>query len=781
MKIIKLSLLALLFLTFFTFTASAKNAGDVSATVKDIKTKEPIAFASVELLNVKDSLLIGCITDSRGYFELTPPVNTSKIRIRFVGYKNLEMPLKEKELNDVFMEEDARQLNELNVTGSARTNKIDRDVYTITKTLRTGTTSSQELLGKLNGVNFNVYDKSISVNGSTNVLILVDGIEKDQQYAKNLQPDRVDRVEIIKDPIGKYATDGYSAVINIILKKDFTGIDVSVSNTAFFDFVGTNEKNILIQDYGNFNVNYIYKKLNVYSNGSLYSGNFHLPTEYKKQYGDQVTTSARMDASNPNIYAQPLNTNFAVGADYTFSKKHILSTELKYSDSYDKSTSLFNLTNSIGEITTGTSSSQNISENNTVNLQAGISYKGLFNDKNTVDADVRYYRTDGYNYNYYQQENFTSESDIDLSGDYVRTNVNYTHIFSPKFNMELGYGNVYFTNTNTLDNNSFTRFNYRNRASLYASYRPFEKLNTKIGGIVENYTQSYGNQSKNLAVFLPFANVQFVAGKNFNIVARYQSSAQYPSINQLNPYKMATDSILYSSGNPALKTGINNTVGMDFNLFNVITLSPYYTFNKSYLSTYIGIDPDNNQHYLSQNVNADNYERYGARLNFTVPFGKKLFWQNNLNWSRSTIAYLDEKNSVNNWGLNSSLIYVNPAKGLLGGLIYQKQLTRDIDIQGYNTNGNDIALIMLRKSFLKQKLNLTLFYSLPIDLGLSYDLPSYTKAGGYYLSSMSKMNFIKHLTFIEVSYNFSAGKKTKKVSSSTDEEFDNNRRGTFGL
>jgi len=242
----------LLVISISTFCGmSAKNAGDVSATVKDIQTKEPIAFASVELLNAKDSLLSGCITDSKGYFELAPPTNTSKIRIRFMGYKNKEMAFRDRDLNVVFMEEEARQLNEVNIKGSARQNKIDRDVYTITKSMRDGTTSSQELLGKLSGVHYNVYDKSISVNGSTNVLILVDGIEKDQQFAKNLQPERIERVEIIKDPVGKYATDGYTAVINIVMKKDYTGIDASISNTAFFDLAGKNGNDRLAQDYGN--------------------------------------------------------------------------------------------------------------------------------------------------------------------------------------------------------------------------------------------------------------------------------------------------------------------------------------------------------------------------------------------------------------------------------------------------------------------------------------------------------------------------------------------------
>lgn len=98
--------------------------------------------------------------------------------------------MKEFDHNTIWLEEDAYQLQEVTVKGSLCTNKIDRDIFTITKELRSGTTNSQELLGKLNDVNFNYHDKSISGNGSTKVLILVDGIEKDQDMAKNLSLDR---------------------------------------------------------------------------------------------------------------------------------------------------------------------------------------------------------------------------------------------------------------------------------------------------------------------------------------------------------------------------------------------------------------------------------------------------------------------------------------------------------------------------------------------------------------------------------------------------------------
>jgi len=201
----------------------------ISVTVKDSKTKEAVEYATVELINEKDSVIAGGITDAKGYIDLPGTVNTGKIRIQFLGYKTYVTPVTNKNLGTVFLEEDEKELAEVTVVGQARTTKIDRDVTVITKELKAGTATSRELLGRLKGMVYNPYDQSLSYNGNSNILILMDGIEKDQNMAKTLSPDRIDRVEVIKDPIGKYAADGYKTVINIITKKDFSG------SRCFFD------------------------------------------------------------------------------------------------------------------------------------------------------------------------------------------------------------------------------------------------------------------------------------------------------------------------------------------------------------------------------------------------------------------------------------------------------------------------------------------------------------------------------------------------------------------
>jgi len=756
---------ALIMLLIVAISVSAKSADDVSATVRNKVTKQPIEFATVEFLSAKDSLLIGCITDSKGHFEITPPTKAQKLRIRFIGYKNVEIPFKDKNLGTILLEEDSKQLSEVTVKGSARQNKVDRDIFTITKDLRAGTTTSQELLGKLNGVNFNLYDKSISVNGSTKVLLLIDGVEKDQQMAKTLSPDRVDRVEVIKDPVGKYATDGYSAVINIILKKNYTGVDFYIGNTTFFDIVGTNGSSVVAQDYGNLNFTYTNRKTNLYFTSFGYASSFEIPLETEKRYGNITTVSDPMDSYHPNGITKNQSGNASLGGDYTIDKNNTISAEINWSGNKNDDKFLSNLTNSANGTTLSHSSSQIITSGHNRAFNTTLTYNGKIGQKSTITSDFKYGFNDGLSNDAYSQDGFSSQSSIGKSGYFLRFNAGYTYQLASNLSAELGYGLRSQDNTSNMMSNSFSYNEFRNRASLYFSYQPLAKLRLKTGGIFENYHQTYGGASKDVSVFLPYLNVQYIPSQKFNMVAKYHTFANYASMDQLTPFKTASDSLTWNIGNPDLKTSVLQTLGVEFHILNFLNIEPYYQFDNQRISSYIS---KVGKYYYVGNVNADLYERYGIKANFTLPLSKKLFWQNQWDFFRNNMRYNGEQTGVNSSVINSTLVYVDPAKGITVGAILQKQISKSASIQGYSENGNDLAIFMLRKSMMKQRLNMTLFYIPPINMGLKYKQDNIASVSDYYSRSTAGLNLIKNLIFFEINYHFNTGKEVKQRQSSTD-------------
>ena len=765
---------------FFSCTImfAAKSPADISATVKDRQTKEPIEFATVELLTAKDSLLVGCITDSKGYFEIAPPSKTGKLRIRYMGYKSFEVAFKDRDLGTVYMDENTQEINEVTVKGSARQNKIDRDVFAITKELRAGTSTSQELLGKLNGVNYNRYDKSISVNGNKKVLLLIDGVEKDQQMAKTLNPDRIDRVEVIKDPVGKYATDGYAAVINIVLKKDYSGLDFYVGNTSFFDVVGTNGSHPFVQDYGNMNLTYTYKKLNIYVSGWAYKGNFALPVDYVKKYGSVTTTTDPFDLKNPNVLSKNTNGNTSLGADYKLGKNQTISAEVNWNgDSRDENFD-YNLTNSVNGAVISRSSSENGAHNKNHNLQTTLTYNGKFGEKSTLTSDLRYSFGNGTANSYFTQDNFSSISDIDKSNNYLRFNVGYTYQFNPLFSAEVGYGLVNQNNTSKLAGNSFTYKELKNRFSLYVNYQLLKQWKMKGGGIFETYTQRYLGDTRTVSAFLPYLNIQYTPSQKFNVVAKYHTFADYPSIDQLTPFKIASDSLNWSIGNPDLKTAIYQKLALEFHIMNFITIEPYYHFDNRRLASYV---TNVGKYYYSGNVNADLYQRYGVQVNFTLPLSKTIFWQNYLDFYKNHLEYNGTGSTVSNSLINSTLVYVNPKIGLTTGAVLQKQLCKNATIQGYTSDNNDLIVLFVSKSLMKQKLNITLLYMPPVNMGLKYTQDQLTQAQNYYQQSRASLNLIKNLVFVEINYHFSTGKEVGKKQTLPDSDSGKKKSGGIGL
>ena len=104
----------------------------------------------------------------------------------------------------------------------------DKDVIVITDSLRKGTYSVKEMMNSLPGFLYNPISRSLSFHGSSSILFLIDGKEKRSGYAGELSHQRFDKIEILKDPVGKY--EGYDMVINLITKDNWRGYDVNINN-----------------------------------------------------------------------------------------------------------------------------------------------------------------------------------------------------------------------------------------------------------------------------------------------------------------------------------------------------------------------------------------------------------------------------------------------------------------------------------------------------------------------------------------------------------------------
>ena len=116
-----------------------------------------------------------------------------------------------------------KTLGEVVVSASNVTHEGRQDVVRVTNALKAGIHTTGEMLGKIQGIQYDPMSRAVTYMGSQNVLLLVDSVQKDQDFIKELKPGRFDRVYIIPHPTGQY--DGYDAVISLHTIKTYEGFE----------------------------------------------------------------------------------------------------------------------------------------------------------------------------------------------------------------------------------------------------------------------------------------------------------------------------------------------------------------------------------------------------------------------------------------------------------------------------------------------------------------------------------------------------------------------------
>ena len=186
----------------------------------------------------------GVITDIDGNFVLNDVPADGVLQVSYIGYKNVEMPIKPSQNSyNIVLEEDNQLLDEVVVVGfgTQRRANLTEAVATVdTKALesRPVTSLGQSLQGTVPGLNLSVGNmggqlgQSMDVNirgtgtistGSTAAtLVLIDGIEGNMN---NLNPDDVESISVLKDAAASsiYGSRAAFGVILITTKKGKAG------------------------------------------------------------------------------------------------------------------------------------------------------------------------------------------------------------------------------------------------------------------------------------------------------------------------------------------------------------------------------------------------------------------------------------------------------------------------------------------------------------------------------------------------------------------------------
>ncbi|NOQ92813.1 MAG: outer membrane beta-barrel protein [Flavobacteriaceae bacterium] len=464
----------------------------------------PIEFASVAIINPKDSILISYTsTDKQGAFKLTEISNGERIfQVHFVGFKTYQSPINFQgetiNMGTITLENDSN-LDEVVVTLVTPVS-IKKDTVTYnTKAFKVRIDDTvEDLLKKLPGIEVDVSGK-ITAQGEEVTKIYVDGKEffsGDPAIAsKNLSADAVKRIEVIDEKSEKARITGINdserkKVINLELKDNKKVNDFGKFQGGY----GTDDRFLTGMNYNRFTPKFqasiLGKYNNVNSSGSDISDIMI------------ISTGGRMSSGGPPGFLTTgiigLNLGYElkedqnVNTDYFFNHTNVTSGDI-----------FINRTEFIEDLEINSenkSSNENISNNHSLNF----SYRDQSNKLSSfyINGSIYYNNNHGNSINTLDKYNGENELDLQSIGktdsesnnNSGNVSIQYTKRFNEKSKRNFSVSGNFDTskNNNFSNNNQINRFNIADPDKTYETIEEVkrdQKLQNLNLGLNLNYIE----------------------------------------------------------------------------------------------------------------------------------------------------------------------------------------------------------------------------------------------------------------------------------------------------
>ena len=782
-KIIKLLICIVCILTYSNMLFSQNKTICIQGCVftREEKKLEPIINASVQAFK-KDSILLNAtITDNNGNFHLNLNSLPSKIIIRYIGYDiykvtNFNNKKSVIQMDTCFLSSN-NILAETVVKASNVSHKIGSDVYLITKTMKDKAANTLELLDQMHGLKYDKLSNSIKINNSSSILFLVDNKEQSKDYIMNLNPERISKIEVNKNPKGKYMSEGYEAIINIILKKEYQGSDINISNFMVANLGNNNGSDNIITDQPYINIVYTKKKINFFANYIYGYARWNSTVEKKVLYDNTFSMlSTSIKNIKPNdLYSYHGNV-ISGGLNYNISSNHTLSFETDYSkeikrDDVDLNYTTTDLVNKVesdlsNEITNKTGAS---------NFTSTLFYNGKINERFSIYSDISYnnYHNDVFNKLLANKE--SNSNNYFEKRHLFKFNVESKYVFSDKMNISFGCSTDFHKYTSDTSTIPFLYKEFRYKAFTYFQYKPMEKLEIEAGIGGEQARIKQDAEHKTFSKLLPSFLINYNVSDNFNFKASYLTNMEYPMLSQLNPATTFIDNYLQQKGNSSLKSNLSHSFSIDFNLWNKITITPQLKIAPQMICDLIS---KNNSQFINSFYNV-NYKEYSLQFVYDQPIGKYFNFSNNLSYYHSKAKYDNIKKNTNGWLLDSEINYTGK-NNLLMQLGYHKNMDKQNRVQGYQMYNFDSWTFSLNKKLFHDKISFMLMYMLPFKLGVKNLQEKKIQTPNYTETYNIDMKPYQNTLVFKLTYSFHKGNiKMKKSKSSIERNERINRTVDF--
>lgn len=747
-----------------------------TGTVSDGETRKPLEYATVCFLGADDQVLLTAITDENGTFNIVAMNHPQKIRISYIGYKTMTKDITSisTSLGTFSLQAEAISLGEAVVALENVRHKLDKESYLVTSQMAEGVASAEELLNKVPGVYLDRLSDAIKVNNQKDVLLLVNGVQQPAAYIRNLPPERIHSIEIIRELSGRFVSDGYSSIVNLKLNENYKGYDMYLSSFSGRSLSSETTAGVVIFTKPSFGISYAHPDYSFFANYFADGERQKLLLAKDLSYNSFVLESRNPSKSKPKDIYDADKGAFAFGFNRILSPNHSIGFQSEMTSDKENSSQMHALQRTETESQIQRSMKDSVSDNASAKAFVGtIFYEGKWTSRLRLYADFSYnhYSNDISNvYVLTDIQPYVSGNDYNEYKNHTLLNVETQYLLSPTFSVSGGYSNSWRKYaSNSSQGVGFLDYReFRNKYFCYLSIYPSSAMQFKIGAAIEE-VNSYNREVKiDYNRILPYAQLNFNLSKAANLNASYSTSQYYPSLYQLSPMSLVIDNYLSQTGNGELKSAVTHTAAIRLSLWNRLSICPMFNYTKDDISE-LYLEKEYKLYRTFTNLDT---REYRMQATFEQAIGNCFRWSNSATLYRTEALTTEPKNRAEGWLVDSRISYYSPEKAFGFQVEYHRNMKKQVLSQGYRMIDKDNWLIGVNKEFLGKRISLALNYIPPVSLGVRSEQLKVLSSSFYNERTSFNLKPYNQMLLLKIAFRFNhqSGKPTDRKSNILKDE-----------
>ena len=662
--------------------------------------------------------------------------------------------------------------------------EVDKMIYNVADDVDSKTSTVLDMLRKVPMVTVDGQD-NITVNGSSSFQVYVDG-KPNQMMSQNasmvfkmMPASSVKNIEVVTNPGVRYDAEGVGGVLNITTNKEVTG-GQSVADGMY----GTLQAQASTRGFGG----------GLFA--SMQKGKFALSANVSGMLQNMPATTMDMERIQDNGFSTTTHsqTNMKVpmlmgnlSASYEIDSQNLISAtvglmRLNMNESGLSTTSMVFPGIAQYSYTGNTATTMS---NNTISASADyqhlwadeparsftLSYQ--FNGAPAVNNTLNTFGgtlVPGFDLTDRKSDGLSNSMDHTLQADFTTPlGTSLTLSSGAKFIYRHNYSNQsdYLWDGTQFVLNPSSSLNYDFYNRIGAAYTDlsgnFGNFGVKAGARYEHTWQTYssvpplattadGRFNVNYGALVPSASLQYNISMTQNIGLSYNMRISRPGITYLNPYVDTSDPTALTYGNTDLDVERGHNLSLVYSIYTPkvmlnATLRQSYTGNG--ISSYSFYDNNNILNTTYGNIVTTASTGLNAFLMINPTNTTRIMVNGGLTYSDISSAQLNQHNS--GWSYNVML-------GAQQTLPWDLRLSANVismgsqvTLQGSST-GMSMATLGLTKTFLDDRLSLSVNGMLPLAKGFEMNMSSTTVGNGF-TTNMSTTLPMRQITF-QVSWTF---------------------------